>query len=245
MNFKSVGIIGYGKFSRLLIELFNKYVPEVTVRVFSRSHAVDEELFYNLEFVASSDLIIPCVPIRNFRDTLISVANYLRAGQIVMDVCSVKEYPKETMLTVLPSTVGIICSHPMFGPASYKKLNGKLNGCHVVMEKVRAGDKEYQELKNLFGACGLEVVEMAAEEHDKLAANFQFITLTTATTLKKLNLSRSVIDTPSAGAMLDFLEMISVDSDLVHDLYTYNKYCKEQLLRLRSAFDEIFDELLK
>ncbi len=243
--FKSVGIIGYGKFSRLLIELFEKYAPGITVLVYSRSNPVDEKLFYSLESVASADLIIPSVPIRGFRDTLINIAKYLHEGQVVMDVCSVKEYPKETMLTVLPETVDIVCSHPMFGPASYKKLNGKLDSCHVVMENVRAAAEKYHALKEFFNACSLEVVEMTAAEHDKLAANFQFITLTTATALKKLNLSRSAIDTPSAGVMLDFLEMISVDSDLVHDLYTYNKYCKEQFLRLKAAFDEISGELLR
>ena len=147
------------------------------------------------------------------------------------------------MLEKLPPEINVIGSHPMFGPASYEKLGHSLKGCCAILEKIRSEERPYQMIKDFFSSFGLNVIEMTAEEHDAKAAQFQFITLTTATVLKKLNIKREVIDTPSALKMLDFLDMISVDGDLVLDLYKYNPYCHKEFSRLKEAFDTIRKEL--
>lgn len=241
--FQKIGFIGYGKFTRLLIELFSSHVPQSKLKVLSRSHQPDGETFFSKEEVYSADLIIPCVPIRNFAESLDALLPYLKKGQTILDVCSVKVFPKKTMLEKIPADINIICSHPMFGPASYEKLGHSLKGCCAILENVRSEIQPYQLIKDFFASLDLNVIEMTAEEHDAKAAQFQFITLTTATVLKKLNIKREIIDTPSALKMLDFLDMISVDGDLVLDLYKYNPYCHKEFSRLKDAFETIQKEL--
>jgi len=241
--FHSVGLIGYGRFGRLMIEILRRHAPEIEVRVASRTQAADGKLFFPPESVYRCDLLIPCVPIRAFRGTIAAMAASLHAGQTVLDVCSVKVHPRRVMLELLPPGVNIVCSHPMFGPASYQKLGGRLEGCSVVMECVRAEPAVYEALQGFFSAQKLQVIEMEADEHDRLAATFHFVALTAATLLRKLQLRRSRIDTKSASLLMDFLEMISVDRDLVKDLYEYNAYCKKEFELLEGAFEELRVEL--
>ncbi|MGI6524290.1 MAG: prephenate dehydrogenase/arogenate dehydrogenase family protein [Bdellovibrionota bacterium] len=242
-HFETVGFIGYGKFTKLLISLFTKYMPKATLRVSSRSNESDGVLFFDKPTVCSSELIIPCVPIRNFETTIKEISPLLKSGQTILDVCSVKVHPKEVLLNNITEGVNLIGSHPMFGPASYEKLAGDLRGCCVIIEKIRSQVEPFAIIKGFFTALNLTLVEMTAEEHDKKAAKFQFITLSAATILKKLNIQRESIDTPSALKMLDFLDMISVDADLVLDLYKYNPYCHEEFKRFEDAFEQLRTEL--
>jgi len=241
--FRTVGLIGHGRFGRLMLEIVRRRAPRAEARVASRSHPVDHQTFFPAEQVYAADLLIPCVPIRAFAGTIAALAPHVRPGQTVLDVCSVKAHPRRVMLDLLPAGVNLVGSHPMFGPASYQKLGGQLEGCSVVMENIRADERIYDALKQFFAALGLNVVEMEAEEHDRLAAAFQFVALSAATILKKLQLRRSRIDTRSASTLLDFLDMISVDRELVKDLYEYNSYCKREFELLEGAFQELRVEL--
>ncbi len=241
--FKTVGIIGYGRFGRLMSEIFRRRLPEASIRISSTSNAADGRTFFSRQETCRSGLIIPCVPIRFFSDTISEIAGYVQPGQTILDVCSVKVHPRRVLLEKMHQGVNLICSHPMFGPASYQKLGGELQDCSVVLENVRSQEDIYQQIRQFFKSLGLHVIEMDADEHDRLAARFHFVTLTAATLLKKLQLRRCRIDTRSASTMLDFLEMISVDRELVRDLYNYNSYCKREFELLEGAFQELQMEL--
>jgi arogenate dehydrogenase (NADP+) len=43
------------------------------------------------------------------------------SGRLVVDVLSVKEFPKTLLMKSLPPDVNILCTHPMFGPDSEKQ----------------------------------------------------------------------------------------------------------------------------
>lgn len=241
-HFPSIGIIGYGRFGRLLSKVLTKAVPEVDIRVWSRSAQPDSHLVDQSTALASS-LIIPAVPIREFASTMANIAPQLNPGQVVLDVCSVKLMPRAVMLKELAGGIDIVASHPMFGPASYEKLGNTLNGCTIVLEAVRCNPNKYKALITLFKSMGLNILEIDAEEHDRLAARSQFITLTHAMVLKQLNLRRSRIDTASTEALLDCLEMISVDLTLVEDLYRFNPFCKKELSKLITSFNKLTELL--
>jgi prephenate dehydrogenase len=235
---QSVGIIGYGRFGRLLVELFKKTHPTLSLQVYSRSHDTDDETFFSKENVYSSDLVILAVPIGVFADSVSDLAPHLKPGQTVMEVCSVKIFPRKVLTENLPETVGVICSHPMFGPATYQHKDGSLSGLTTTLENVRGSDAAYTFVKDFFLSLNLHVVEIDAVEHDRLASKFQFVTLSNAMILRPLALNRTRIDTASASALHHYLEMISVDKQLVKDLYTYNPFCKEQFERLDASFEE-------
>jgi prephenate dehydrogenase len=58
------------------------------------------------------------MPISAMRETLRQVTPLLREDALVVDVCSVKVYPVKWMRELLPDTVSILPTHPMFGPDS-------------------------------------------------------------------------------------------------------------------------------
>jgi len=238
-SFNTLGIIGYGKFGKLLIELFTKFQPHLKIQVYSRSHEIDEKVFFDQKTVFNSDIIIPCVPIRNFAETIELLVPHLNTGQTILEICSVKLYPKAILEKKVPSNINLIGAHHMFGPATYQKLKGRLLNCNLTIENIHCDNKIYHEIINLFKTWNLNVKELSADEHDRCAAEFQFTTLFTASVLKQLNLKRELIETQSALKMLDFLDMISVDNDLVLDLYKFNPYCQEQFSRIVMAFNSI------
>jgi hypothetical protein len=55
-------------------------------------------------------------------------------GPLIVDVLSVKDYPRQIMLDLLPKGCDILCTHPMFGPDSGK--NG-WHGLNFVYEMTR------------------------------------------------------------------------------------------------------------
>jgi len=236
---KSVGVIGYGRFGKLLASLIKQNYPAVSLSIFSNSNNIDQELFFDLETVCSSALIIPCVPISNFEETIKKISEFLHSNQIVMDVCSVKIYPRDILLKLVSDRAQIVGSHPMFGPATYEKRGNSIEGLQVVLDNINCSAESFAEIEEFWKNMGLNLVYVEANEHDRLAAKFQFISLCTATMVRSLGLARSSIDTPSARAMLNFIEMISVDESLIRDLYNFNPYCKDEFKKLEGAFDSV------
>lgn len=241
---QAIGIIGFGQFGRFVYEVLNKALPNYQIKASSRSNEVDNDLFFSFEEVCSCDILIPCVPISNFKETLEKAKNHLKPDSLVIDVCSVKVYPKAVMLEVLPENVQIIATHPMFGPESYKKTGGKLDGLNLVIENVRSDSDTYNDVVEFLKDLNLNVIEMSAEEHDKLAAEFHFTTLFMAGVLKKLNLKRSEIDTLSYSSMMDFLEKVGADDLITKDMLKFNPYCQPQFEKVGQAYEEMSNYLL-
>ncbi len=101
----SMGVIGFGRFGKLI----TKYLSEdFEVFVHSRS-GKDKEIKkinaipVSLKEVCKKDIIIPCVPISAFEETLHKIKKIVKANSLVVDVCSVKEYPVNLIKNILKS----------------------------------------------------------------------------------------------------------------------------------------------
>ena len=66
-------------------------------------------------------------------------------NKTIVDVCSVKVYPKDMMLKYLPADSDIIATHPLFGPDSFQE-----RGSVMMMEKVRDAHDRYDFWKSYF-----------------------------------------------------------------------------------------------
>ena len=115
-----IGIIGFGRFGRLMAGYLAK---DYNVKIFNRSDKEDEIIGIGaepatLEVVCRQKMVILSVPISTLRETLKRIASLLQPGTTVIDVCSVKVYPVEWMEELLPHTVSLLGTHPMFGPDS-------------------------------------------------------------------------------------------------------------------------------
>lgn len=166
----------------------------------------------------------------------------LRRSTLIVDVLSVKEFPKNLLLNLLPNDFDLICTHPMFGPESAR--NG-WNGLFFVYDKVRIGAEESRVLRcesflGIFEKEGCEMVEMSCAEHDRFAAESQFITHTVGRVLEGLKLESTPINTKGYETLLNLVENTAADSfDLYYGLFVYNKNSLVMLERLDLAFEAL------
>jgi len=75
----------------------------------------DVEVADNLTAVKHSDRVLICVPIEKFEGVVNEINSSVKTNQIIMDICSIKKLPVETMHKYIKKGV-ILGTHPMFGP---------------------------------------------------------------------------------------------------------------------------------
>jgi prephenate dehydrogenase len=78
-----------------------------------------------------NETIFIAVPIRDFESLIHEFKNDIQGKKTVIDVCSVKVFPKNVMIENLSSEIDIIATHPLFGPDSLKD-----RGSVMTMESV-------------------------------------------------------------------------------------------------------------
>ncbi len=116
----TVGIIGFGRFSQLMIRYLSE---DCEVTVYDRRERAGDISRLgghsgSLAAACACDIVIPAVPISAMKPTLIQIGPRLKPHTLVVDICSVKTYPVQWMLEILPANVDILATHPMFGPDS-------------------------------------------------------------------------------------------------------------------------------
>jgi|TARA_B100001964_G_scaffold244798_1_gene327982 prephenate dehydrogenase len=222
-----IGIIGFGRFGKLM----TKYLSEdFKVYVFSRSNKSIEIKKNNgipasLEEVCKKDIVIPSVPISKFKATLKKIKNLLKNDSLVVDVCSVKEYPVNAMKKILPNNIQILASHPIFGPDS---AADSLKDKKIVLCKTRINNELYGKIKKYLDGKDLMVIETTPEKHDKDIAKSLFLTHFVGRTLIDFDAKNVDIDTEGYKRLMKILDTVENDTQqLFEDMNKYNKYSKK------------------
>ncbi len=222
-----IGIIGFGRFGKLM----TKYLSEdFEVYVFNRSDKTKEIKQSNgipasLEEVCKKDVIIPSVPISQFEGILKKIKNLLQEDSLVIDVCSVKEYPIKLMKRILPKETQILATHPVFGPDSAAE---SLEGRKIVLCKVRISDELYGKIKIFLKKKGLIIIETTPEEHDRDIAKSLILTHFIGRALIDFGAMDINIDTEGYKRLMKILDMVKNDTyQLFEDMNKYNKYSKK------------------
>jgi arogenate dehydrogenase (NADP+) len=151
----TIGIVGFGRFGQFIAKTFTKYGRVV---VTSRSDYTALATSMGVTYVPLSDtdafmdenldVIVFAVSILSFKSMLQSFVTAIEkytqknrddlssshAAPLLVDVLSVKEHARNTMLDLLPKECDILCTHPMFGPDSGKD---GWHGLTFVYEKTR------------------------------------------------------------------------------------------------------------
>jgi prephenate dehydrogenase len=234
-----IGIIGFGRFGKLTARYL---AEEFDVAVY---HRTDKSMEINrtgaraasLETVCRQDIVIPCVPICVLQEVLKDIAPLLRPDALIVDVCSVKEYPVRRMTDILPDTVSILATHPMFGPDS---ASDSLEGRKICLCKVRIAEKKYQNIKAYLESKELVVIEATPQEHDEQIATSLSLTHFIGRTLSEYGARQLDIDTEGYKRLLHILEVVERDTwQLFLDMHHYNPYAKEK----RVAFMEVMRDI--
>lgn len=210
-------IIGFGAFGKLLANLLAPIGP---IFIYDQRPDVRGEVegtgFHLVSHPQEicSGIIILAVPLQGLRDCLLEISPHLHPGQIIMDVCSVKEEPARLMQELLPPDVEIIACHPMFGPAS--AVNG-VEGSQVVLCPLRG--KTWRKIAAILRKHQLKVLVMTAEEHDRHAAQSQGLMHLIARAILPLG-ETPMVRTRSHDLLCEALAMVAHDSPEVFEAIT-------------------------
>lgn len=244
-----IGIIGFGKFGQFLAKTFVKSHDVFAVDKDDMSATAKEIgcAFYPLYDLAAfqklhCDVILFSVSIISFVEVLRAFPQEALRGSLVVDVLSVKEHAKKTMLELLPEEADVLCTHPMFGPESGKY---GWNGLPFLYDRVRVTNNERCDaFLDVWERERCKMIEMTCEQHDEFAANSQFITHLVGRILWQQNLSPTPIDTKGFKTVLDLVENTCSDSfDLFFGLYYYNEHAGEHLQNIREALARVERQL--
>ena len=222
-----IGFIGFGRLGKLIAKNLSQDADLLIYDIEDCKSEVEAlgAQFSTLEEVCQCPLIIPFVPISAIQGLLGEMKNLIRPDALIVDVCSVKSLPVKWMKEILPDSVSILGTHPMFGPDSAKS---SLYGCKIVLCPVRIEEATLKDIRGYLETHGLKVIEATPEEHDKQIAHSLLLTHFLGRTLMDFGAEPLEIDTKGYRRLMKILETVENDTwQLFEDMNKYNPYAKE------------------
>jgi prephenate dehydrogenase len=240
---RRLAIIGYGQFGQFVHTLQRRYAPEWETVVVTTQSRTDITVV-DLVTAAASDVVVLCVPIHRYEDTLRNLSSHVATGTVVVDVATVKG-TTETWCQEYLSNVSYLCTHPMFGPASFIRCGNSLRGLRLVVTSHTLSHSWYKAWCEWLQRLGVVLIEMHAKDHDRYLAETLFLTHYIGQVVSAADFVRTTIDTVSFGYLMDAVESVRSDTALFTDVYKYNPYCQHTINRLTNAAAEVSELLAR
>lgn len=234
-----VSIIGFGRFGAMLHSLLSKGFE---VDVFDKNSIDNSDVNeVSLEDALRNETIFIAVPIRDFENLVKDISKKISSGKTVIDVCSVKVFPKKVMLDNLSNETDIIATHPLFGPDSLKD-----SGSVMTMESVRNTFGRYDFWKNYFESQNISIEEISAEEHDMMAARSQGLTHFVGRVIDDFGTNQTRIDTEGYKALHKLVNQTCNDTwELFEDIQNFNPFTEKMISELNESFEKISEIIEK
>jgi prephenate dehydrogenase len=164
-----VAVIGAGKMGVWFAKFFESKGYDVILADRKKAKLeAQKDLLVDLttsfeEAVQEADQILLCVSINAMEDVAKSISPAVHEGQVVMDICSIKEAPVKTMHQYLNGAT-VLGTHPVFGPGS----NGVKHKAYV-LTPTNAKEQEFAEhFKKWLEQEEAHVFIMSPQKHDEL-----------------------------------------------------------------------------
>jgi prephenate dehydrogenase len=113
--------------------------------------------------VHGADRVLICVSISSFEEIVKKISPAINQGQVVMDVCSIKEFPVNVMHQYLKGAL-VLGTHPVFGPGS----DGVKHKAYVLTPTNPAEEAYAEEFKKWLEKEEAHVFIMTPQKHDEL-----------------------------------------------------------------------------
>jgi prephenate dehydrogenase len=123
----------------------------------------DVEVADNVTAVRNADRVLISVPIENFEEVVKEIHLYVKPNQVIMDICSIKEFPVAVMHKYIKKgmTLGI---HPMFGPTT-REIRNK----NFILTPTNAREMQFaNDFKIWLEKRKAKVSIMSPRKHDEL-----------------------------------------------------------------------------
>lgn len=240
---QTCGIIGVGAFGEFMLKHITPYFD---VRVYDAHRNLDDiESTYNLSVcslneVAKSDIVVFAVPVKELEKTVAGVVPFLTAGQLVIDLCSVKCKPVDILKRLVPVGVDAVSLHPLFGPQSGKNGIAGLNitVCNVAGERVPCIVEFLQTKLNL------KTFETTPENHDQEMAYVQGLTHMIAKVFVRMDVPDIHQQTKTYTHLNDMVDLIRYDSEeLFLAIQRDNPYVRETTEKFFAAVRALEEKL--
>jgi prephenate dehydrogenase len=113
--------------------------------------------------VQNADRVLICVSISAFEDVVKTISHSIREDQVVMDICSIKDFPVKVMHKHIKTGL-VLGIHPVFGPGS-KGVKNKA----FILTPTTPAEKEFAEsFKKWLETKKARVFIMSPKKHDEL-----------------------------------------------------------------------------
>ena len=241
MTFRSVAIIGLGLLGGSVGLALKEHLPQVATTGFdadpaTRARAAERGLVGSVcesaaQAVADADLVILCVPVGAMAAAARDIAGSLKAGAVVSDVGSSKQFVAEALAAALPG-VAIIPAHPVAGTERSGPDAGFASLFHnrwcIITPPEGADEAQVEALSALWQALGAKVEIMDARHHDMVLAVTShlphLIAYTIVGTASDLEgVTESEVIKYSAGGFRDFTRIAASDPTMWRDVFLSNK----------------------
>ncbi|MGD0645131.1 MAG: prephenate dehydrogenase/arogenate dehydrogenase family protein [Candidatus Bathyarchaeia archaeon] len=165
-----VAIIGAGKMGVWFAKFFQSkgYSVLLADRKKEKIAKLKKELRVSVtadfkEAVNDADQVLICVSINAFEEVIKTISPAIHEGQVVMDICSIKETPVKVMHEYIREAV-ILGTHPVFGPGS----NGVKHKAYILTPTNSKEEKFAAEFKKWLEQEEARVFIMSPKRHDEL-----------------------------------------------------------------------------
>ncbi len=239
----TIGLIGYGRFGEFAAPLLARRAGVIVYdtrrgrpgrypRGVRRGRIAE---------VARQDVVLLAVPVSRVRGVLLRIRPYLRPGSLVVDFCAAKAMPVRWMKQIVPRSVGILGTHPLFGPDS---AAGGLRGLTVVLCPVRIGGVQLSTVLTELHRAGLESIFMSPDDHDRMMAETILLSQYIGRLVGKARAARWPPVTRNYAHLLSIVQTVRKDTvGLFADMVRYNVHGKQLLRRLAVAQRDLRREI--
>jgi prephenate dehydrogenase len=236
-----LGLIGHGAFGAFIVPHLSRLCDVV---VHDPGQPALPGCGATLAEAAAQDIVVLAVPLEALRPVAEAIAPLLRPGALVVDVCSLKVGPLAILAEVLPPSVDLLGTHPLFGPQSGR---AGIAGLQLALCPVAGRARGYQARiapRVLARAFGLDVVVTTAEEHDRQMAYVQGLTHIVSRIVVAMDLPPLALRTTTYGHLDRMVETVRHDSDaLFRTIARDNPFAAEVRARFAEATAEVLGGL--